>query len=55
MWPGQHRTDPEECFGIKDVGHAGVLEAHFEEVPVNVIHVCGSDVLKGMLLKLGYR
>lgn len=34
-------------FGIKNVGHAGVLEAHFEMVPLNVVHACGSDVLRG--------
>ena len=46
---GQHRTNPEEWFGIKGVGHPSVLEVHF-----GLEWVSGSDVLKGiLLLKLG--
>lgn len=37
------------------MGHPGILEAHFGVVPLNVVHGYGPDVLKGMLLKLGYR
>ena len=51
MPTGQHRTNPEEWFGIKVVGHSSVLEVHF-----GLEQVSGSDVLKGiLLLKLGYR
>lgn len=45
-------------FGIKDVGHTNVLEAHFDVIPLSVVHEHGSDVLKGYIgraVSLGFK
>ena len=47
---GQHRTNPGQWFGIKAVCHPSGLEVHS-----GLEQVSGSDVLKGILLKLGDR